>query len=366
MHPLIAKRRIRELDTNPQLLLVIPFNGEHISALREVLVEISRGGQVDMKSLISRLELRFWPSEAYYSLFHILATAALITNTELRTACLQHLNKNTIDIFESSTTFADCITYQEVGDKLIKYFAGNQRDEQMLLEISDGMIEHFYTGDDFWLEKNRREALYFYLISHDLSIHQPGYHDFEMLTLAHRCSLHVAMHAATMVHAAGPSSPRLQGIIRCMETGSRTMDSVYITELYTLMHQLNANESTIFVEAVYSSCAKLYSLPRHIARNYQMALNRGGWEYTEGAMSDVLAAICRTMDKAKVQPILEDLNVVCGPNLISMYRQISLSLSDADADLLIDLNNSLLVYLTEKSWIHEGDFIVPVASWPVN
>ncbi|KAK7921423.1 hypothetical protein PG985_009445 [Apiospora marii] len=366
IHPLIAKRRIRELDINPEVLRAISFNSDCVSTLREVLDEISHGGQFDAQFLASRLQIGNWPMEAYNCLLDILITAAPITDTEFRSACLQCLNKDTTEIFKNSKTFANCITYHEFGEKLTKYFAGDQRDEQKFLEIIDGMVEHSNTDGDSRLGKILREALYFYLISHDSSIYLSGYHDSEMLTLAKRCSLHVAMHAATIVHASGQSSPRLQKIIRCMKTGSRTMGIDYITELYLLMRQLNANESTIFFEAVYSSCIKLHKLPRHIARNYLVAMDRGDWECAEGAMSEILVATYPRLNKAEVHPILEDLNDVCGSGLPSTYLKIPLSLSDASEDLLIDLNNSLLLYLSSKSRTYEGDFILRVLHWPSN
>lgn len=353
MHPLIAKRRIRELDTNAKVLRATPFNGDHIAALREVLEEIARREKVDIKSLTSRLMSRSWPDPAYYTLQAILDTAAPITDAELRSACLCYFNKHTAKVFDNSRPFASDMTYQSFGDKLVKYFACSTRDERKLLKIIDGLLKHSHT-DDRLHGKIRREALYFYLVSHSSSGYPSSYHDSDILRLAGRCGLHVAMYAVSWIKESCQPSSQLRRVIRCMEKGSRTMSRDYITELSTLVRQLDAKEATIFFEAVDAACAQLHSLPRHIARNYLMALRRGGWGYVKASKSEVATAIYRNVDKAKVQPILEEMNVPCGPNFTGAHRMIPASLSDAPVDLLIELNYALLVYLEKKGWTREG------------
>ncbi|KAK8133648.1 hypothetical protein PG984_005660 [Apiospora sp. TS-2023a] len=332
LHPLIAKRRIRELDTDPKVLRAMPFNGDHVSALREALEDIASGGKVDIKNLTSRLMSRSWPDEAFVILQSVLEAAAPITDDELR--------------------------------NLAEYFAGSKRDEKKLLKIIEGMIKHSNTKDLRMSQfaKIRREALYFHMIANNPAGYQPAYHDSDVLNLAKRCESHFARYAVSLIKAQPKPSPQLKQVIRYMENGSGKMDSDYITELYTLIRPLDAKDATTLFKAVDGVCTRLHSLPRQIARNYLMALKRGGWGYAKGAKSEVAAAIYRAVDKATVQPILEDLNRPCGSNFTGAHRMIPSSLFDANVDLLIDLNHALMSYIEKKGWTREGDMIYHIAS----
>ncbi|KAK7977240.1 hypothetical protein PG996_003310 [Apiospora saccharicola] len=364
LHPLIAKCRTRELDTDPKVLRAMPFNGDHVSALREALEDIASGGKVDIKNLTSRLMSRSWPDEAFFILQSVLEAAAPITDDELRNVCLRSLNKNTAKVFNNSTPFNNLMAYQDVGDQLAEYFAGSKRDERKLLKIIDGMIKHSNTKDLRMSQfaKIRREALYFHMIANNPTGYQPAYHDSDVLNLTKRCESHVARYAVSLIKAQPKPSPQLRQVIRCMENGPVTMDSDYIIELYTLIRPLDAKDATTLFKAVNEVCTRLHSLPRHIARNYWMALKRGGWGYAKGAKSEVTTAIYRAVDKATVQPILEDLNRPCSSNFTGAHRMIPSSLFDANVDLLIDLNHALMAYLEEKGWTREGEMIYHIAS----
>ncbi|KAK8009290.1 hypothetical protein PG991_011841 [Apiospora marii] len=362
LHPVIAKRRIRELDTNPKVLRAMPFNGDHVSALREALEEIAGGGKVNIKALVTRLMNRNWPDEAFYILEGVLEAAAPITDEELRNVCLRSLDKNTAKVFNKSNPFVGRMAYQDVGDKLAKYFAGSVRDEKKLLRIVDGMIKHS-SKEDLRMGKIRREALYFYLIANNPSGSQSGWHDSDMLDLAKRCGLHVSRYAVFLIKAKSQPSSKLRQVIRCMEKAPRTMSTDYFTELYSLIRQLDAKDAKTLFEVVDEACTRLHGLPRHIARNYLMALKRGGWGYSNEAKSEVVAAIYRAVNKVQVQPILEDLDVQCGARFTgSTHRMIPASLSKAPVDLMIDLNYALMIYLEKKGWTREGDLVYHIAS----
>ncbi|KAK8133649.1 hypothetical protein PG984_005661 [Apiospora sp. TS-2023a] len=361
LSPVVALRRIRELDTNSKLIRVMPFNIDHVGAIRGVLCSIHRRDKnFDPREAASSLLLQgAWSDGAFEAVMFILRDAAPIPDEDLLDACHDNWDPEKRHIFEVHGLAV--ITKQKPIAQLI--------DEH----ISD--LNSSSTSN--WKNQTRKEGLYYDLVEYT----KGGYHRCDGVRLAKRClEPNVANQAAPLIICGKPSS-QLGKIVAYMkkyiwdsEDGPR-----FVKRFCYIYESLSQKERETVICAIDTSCEKLCEMPRAIVRNFHHATtsktpssasgkNGCGPEKQKQAVKRAKVAVRQHfrqygsyshIDKAALDRLLKDLARASDQWNTDEHRLIPDSLLNAPINVAFDLNNAMIDFVQDKGCKHEGSWMSP-------
>ncbi|KAK7977241.1 hypothetical protein PG996_003311 [Apiospora saccharicola] len=360
LSPVVALRRIRELDTNSKLIRVMPFNVDHVGAIRGVLCSIHRRDKnFDPREAASSLLLQgAWSDAAFEAVMVILRDAAPIPDEDLLDACHDNWDPEKRHIFEAHGL--DVITKQKPIAQLI-----------------DELISNPNSTGSQWKNLTRKEGLYYDLVEY----HKGGYHRCDSVRLAKRClEPNVANQAASLITCGKPSSQRrkivayMRKYIWDSEDGPR-----FVKRFCDIYESLDQKERETVICAIDTSCEKLCEMPRAIVRNFHRATTSEtpssasgqkayGPEKQKQAVKKAKVVVRQHfrqygtyshIDDAGLDRLLKDLARACDQWDTDEHRLIPDSLLNAPINVAFDLNNAMIDYVQDKGCKHEGSWMSP-------
>lgn len=362
LSPVVALRRIRELDTNSKLVQVMPFNIDHVGDLRDVLRSIYRRKKsfVPCEAATNLLHRGTWSDAAFEAVMAILRDAAPISSDELRDMCHRNWGTEKAIIFKTHGLSAN------TQKKTI-----SQRVETLLENLSSTSSE--------WKNLTRKEGLYYDLDEYP----NGGLHRSDMVRLAKRCcEPNVAGQAVPLIVCGQPSSKlkRIAGYMKkyiCdSDNGPR-----FVSLFCDILGSLNSKDRSKVICAIDTACEKLCEMPRAIARNFHHATTNakplpasGNKEAAkseknkknaaEGAKAAVRHYFARhggyeNIDKTGLDRLLKDLARACDQWDSDEHCFIPDSVLNAPINVAFDLNNAMIEYVEEKTCKHEGSMMSP-------
>lgn len=149
LNPVVALRRILELDTNSKLVRIMPFNVDHVADIRGVLESIHhREKDFDPHEAASSLVLHgAWSDAAFEAVLVILRDAAPITTDELRDMCHRNWSSKKFLVFKT----------HDLDDDKTKSISRRIED----------LLEHLTSTGSEWKKMTRKEGLYYDLVKYN-------------------------------------------------------------------------------------------------------------------------------------------------------------------------------------------------------
>ncbi|KAK7921419.1 hypothetical protein PG985_009441 [Apiospora marii] len=310
IHPSVADRRLRMMDTNNELLNALSFDTTSIEELRYVLQSIAMYDALvyDHKDLENAIK---HSTDAIRTIIDFLKAETPILLEELLQTIYLGSTKEKIETLDKDSLISrDGV---EIYDRLRRFYQSrNVRAEDILQSVTHRSIQDMAPYD--------KEIFYFHLSS-GLTI-PPLFSDIDRF--ANRCTIHVVPERAPRHH-----------------TGAADPDNKYATELGRAIRMLGAQDATTLLSAVDSVYAKLAIMPRHIMGNYRKALRA----QDDGDIGTVDTAIFAgsTSGQEGLFMVINGVKDVC-EGLREKPPRILLDLPIGD---LIDINNALYQFLKD-------------------
>ncbi|KAK7947957.1 uncharacterized protein PG986_008843 [Apiospora aurea] len=260
LQPGVAQRRIEDIKTNVKLLHAMPFNGNHVGALCDVLQSIVRkdtSGYLKNLSVLEEVVKR--PSNVIEIMITFLKTETPITDDELlQTICflsshnkIKALKKDTFTSYGGESIYKD----------LTKLYESKDTSSKRIRKLVDTSISD--------VESHDREVIYFLLTSGNVAPPLA----FDIDRVAKRCDVDIVR--LILEELPGTPLKQITDLIKgspSRQGGESKKVKKYTTKLAWLLRLISAHDAQTFIAAVNNASARLAMLPRHIARNYTIAL----------------------------------------------------------------------------------------------
>ncbi|KAK6844824.1 hypothetical protein PG995_014934 [Apiospora arundinis] len=331
----------------------LPFNGTHLATFRKALNSIVAGNNnVDHRRVAEGIILdRPLPDETFEALMNVMMAASPIEDSQLRTLCLEVLTMN---------NFAEFMKSHGV------WLIGSAN--TCKIKAVDCLIETL-NNSGTWRDQARKEGVYYELMKRT----KATYHFSEFFKLAGRCGSEVATQIIPHLSRGTPSSA-IRQIVACLRGSEWHVENPeHIAHMAALMVTLNKNELSKVVDAIEISLDKLIQMPRNIARNFFHAFS---WENTQPGNKQKQAAekvkaalssycyqhyglISGNNRKDIFDRLIKDLTRTCRKWEPALDLMIPDSFWEAPMEVLMDLNNAMMDYITEMGLEAEGYRMFP-------
>ncbi|KAK8039494.1 hypothetical protein PG993_007905 [Apiospora rasikravindrae] len=356
MHPGVAQRRLKDLQSNTALLNAMPFNGNHAGALCDVLQCIARketSGYRNNMSLLEKCARK--PSNITETMATFLDAETPISNEELiQTICflsskdkIQTLKKEALTSYEGQSFY----------DDLKKLYEPKDISSTKLRKLVDKSI------DD--IEPHDREVIYFHLTSGSLAPTLLS----DIDRIAKRCDVDIVKQILDELpaHWETPGSPveHLMAMLKSTPSrqgGESRKVHKHTADLGWHLRLISAQDAQTLVAAVDRASARLAIMPRHVARNYTTALQQldsdDHDDYEKAKIvNTAIYENCARGGKA-LKKIVKEVERACRDDEAApRHRKLPRGLLEASVDDLVDIHNALIEYLKEEGHDYEGSCV---------
>lgn len=229
--------------------------------------------------------------------------------------------------------------------------------------ISEGidiLIKAVTYANAEWRNLTRKECLYYELCEEDEGV----YRSADLCLRAARCCPTVNKQMVSYLRHGNPSPRLKQTVLHLYNENYNSCCPSTANALVNLIQSLNPKERCKVVFAIDRANARLHQIPHAIARNFYHAVGDKKMRDASKAKGAIKKYINKWHLKRSsaagehMDALVQELAAVCSKWDPSNYLRIPPKIFNAHMMVAIDLNNSMMNYLSEKGCEPEGDFTV--------